>query len=121
MKGIAACQDCPIDITIYRFTGNQGLFRIPQKWCGECDLLVAMVKQTVQELGLEDQTKLEIKPWFLWWFKPLFKQLAWHAPILIINGKLISQGILPDKKIITYALIQNGRINDEITEERVKL
>lgn len=107
MKGITTCQDCPINITIYRFTGSQGFFSVPKKWCEECDLLVAMVKKTVKDLGFQNQTKLEIKPWFLWWFKPLLTNLAWHAPILIVNGKLISQGILPSQQTLTRALMQN--------------
>lgn len=114
MKGIATCQDCPIEIVIYRFTGNQGLFRVPKKWCEECDLLVAMVKQTVKELDLENQTKLEIKPWFLWWWQPLLTNLAWHAPILIINGELISQGIVPDKQALVKVLSKNVRETTEL-------
>lgn len=107
MRGITTCEDCQFNITIYRFTGNQGLFRVPKKWCEECDLLVDLVKKTIKELGIEDKTQLTIKPWFLWFWQPLFTNLAWHAPILIINGKLVSQGILPDKKTITQALTQN--------------
>lgn len=110
MKGIATCQDCPINITIYRFTGSQGFFKVPEKWCEECDLLVAMVKKTVKELGLENQTKLEIKPWFLWWWQPFMKYFAWHAPILVINGKLVSQGVVPSQETLTLAFTQEGAI-----------
>lgn len=104
MKGITTCQDCPINITIYRFTGRQGFFKVPKKWCEECDLLVATVKQTVEELGLENQTKLKVKPWFLWWWQPLFLRFAWHAPIFVVNGKLISQGKIPNKETLVKTL-----------------
>lgn len=114
MKGIATCQDCPVNITIYRFTGSQGLFSMPKKWCEECDLLVAMVKNTIMELGIEDQVNLEIKPWFLWWWLPLLTNLAWHAPILIINGKLVSQGILPSQQTLIKALTQNVSKTTEV-------
>ncbi|MBI2018590.1 hypothetical protein HYS96_02675 [Candidatus Daviesbacteria bacterium] len=107
MRGIATCQDCPINITIYRFTGSQGFFSIPKKWCEECDLLVELVKKTVSSLRLENKTKLTIKPWFPWFWQPLLTNLAWHAPILTINGRLISQGIVPDKHIFTKALLEN--------------
>lgn len=107
MKGISSCQDCPINITIYRFTGSQGFFSIPKNWCEECDLLVALVKKTINELGIESKTQLTIKPWFLWWWQPLSTNLARHAPILIINGSLISQGIVPEKKVLTKALLEN--------------
>ncbi len=107
MKGITTCEDCPIEVTIYRFTGSQGCFSIPKKWCEECDLLVAMVKKTISELGIESKTKLTIKPWFLWWWQPLLKYMAWHAPLLIINGTLISQGKVPNKETLIKALTQN--------------
>lgn len=107
MKGIATCEDCEFNITIYRFTGNQGLFSVPKKWCEECDLLVEMVKKTISELGIEDKTRLSIKPWFLWWWQPLFFYFVWHTPILIINGRLISQGIVPNKETLIKALTQN--------------
>lgn len=104
MKGIVTCQDCPINITIYRFTGNQGFFSVPKKWCEECDLLVRLVEKTVKELGIESKTKITIKPWFLWWWQSLFLYFAWHAPILIINGKLVNQGIIPSKQNLIKAL-----------------
>lgn len=93
-----------INVTIYRFTGKQGFFSIPKKWCEECDLLVALTKSTIREQGLENQAKLTIKPWWLWFWQPLLSYLAWHAPILIINGKLVSQGIVPPKKALVGAL-----------------
>lgn len=104
MKGIVSCQDCPINITIYRLTGSQGFFSIPKNWCEECDLLVVLVKKTISELRFESKTQLTIKPWFLWWWQPFLINLAWYAPILIVNGKLISQGILPSKEALIKAL-----------------
>lgn len=106
MKGIATCEDCPIEVVIYRFTGSQGLFNVPKKWCEECDLLIDMVKKTISDLGLEEKTQLKIKPWFLWWWHPLLNYLAWHAPILIINGRLISQGVVPDKQTLTKVFLK---------------
>lgn len=107
MKGIATCEDCQFYITIYRFTGNQGLLSIPKKWCEECDFLVRTVKKTINDLGIESKTQLTIKPWFLWWWQSLLKYMAWHAPILIINGKLISQGEVPNKEVLVQALNKN--------------
>lgn len=113
MKGISTCQDCQFNITIYRFIGSQGFFRVPKKWCEECDLLVAMVKKTVNEQGIETRTQLTVKPWFLWWWQPLFSYFAWHAPILIINEELISQGIIPSKQGLVKALTQSvARMTD---------
>lgn len=103
MKGIVTCEDCEIFITIYPFIASQGFFFIPKKWCEECDLLIVQVKKTVSELGLEDKVSLTIKPWLLWWWQPLLKYMAWHAPIFVVNGRLISQGVVPDKLTIISA------------------
>lgn len=104
MKGIVTCEDCEFDITIYRFTGSQGLFSVPKKWCEECDILETVVRATIRDLGVEEKTKLTIKPWFLWWWRPFFTHFALHAPILVINRKLISQGTVPDKETMIRVL-----------------
>ena len=85
-------------------TGKQGLFSISENWCRECDLLIAIVEHTVKELHIEDRAKIKIRPWFLWAWLPFFRHFAWHPPILIINGKLISQGIVPGKEQVIDAL-----------------
>lgn len=103
MKGIISCEDCEVEVTIYRFTGSQSFFSVPKKWCDECDLLVTIVRKTIKDLGIEDKTQLTIKPWFLWWWQPLFLHLAWHAPILIINRKLVSQGVVPSQGALIKA------------------
>lgn len=91
-------------ITIYRYAGKQGLFYIPKDWCEECDLLIALVKDTIKELHFEDKVETKIRPWFLWAWLPFFRYFAWHPPLLIIDGKLISQGIVPRKKQVIDAL-----------------
>ena len=93
-----------VQITIYRFSDKQGLFTIPKDWCLECDLLVDMVQDVVKELGVEEKVDLKIRPWFLWAWLPFFRYFAWHAPILVINGKLISQGIVPERQRVAGEL-----------------
>lgn len=93
-----------IQITIYRFSGKQGLFSIPKGWCEECDILIALVQNTVRESNAGDRVDIKIRPWFLWAWLPFFRYVAWHPPMLIMNGKLISQGIVPKKKQIVDAL-----------------
>lgn len=107
MKGIITCEDCEFDVAIYRFTDKQGLFTIPKNWCVECDLLIAAVKKTISDLGIDDKAELIIKPWFIWWWQPLFTHFAWHAPILTINGKLISQGVVPSQKYLIQAFAKS--------------
>ena len=91
-------------IIIYRFAGKQGLFTIPKDWCQECDLLIDMVQDVVRELGMEEKVDLKIRPWFPWAWFVFLRYFAWHAPMLIINGKLISQGIVPKRLDVADAL-----------------
>lgn len=93
-----------IRITIYRFSGKQGLFIIPKDWCRECDLLIDMVQGIVKELGIRERVDIKIRPWFLWAGFVLLRYFAWHAPMLTINGKLISQGIVPERERVADAL-----------------
>ena len=85
-------------IVIYRFSGKQGFFSIPDKWCEECDLLINLVKNVLKSNNLENSTELIIKPWFLWFWLPLFRYGTFHAPILVVNNKVVSKGIVPNKE-----------------------
>lgn len=87
-----------ISVVIYLYTGRQWFFTIPKDWCEECDLLVALVEGVIKELGIEKAVDLKIRPWWIFLWLPLFTKGAWHAPILLVNGKVFSQGIVPDKK-----------------------
>jgi len=93
-----------VQITIYRFTGKQWFFTIPKDWCVECDLLVDMVQDVVKELGIEEKVDLKIRPWFPWAWFVFLRYFVWHAPMLIVNGKLISQGIVPERQRVADAL-----------------
>lgn len=91
-------------IIIYRFTGKQGIFTIPSNWCKECDLLLNIVYNVIDHHADINNINLIIRPWFIWFLVPLFQYHTLHAPMLIINGKLISAGIVPTKEKILDAL-----------------
>ena len=95
-------------IIIYKFTGRQGFFTIPERWCEECDLLVLQVKDAIRSKNLEHSAILIIRPWFLWYWLPLLRYGSFQAPILIINEKWISAGIVPTREKITDALIDSS-------------
>lgn len=94
-------------IVMYRYTGRQGFFTIPKKWCKECDLTFDLINSMIDELGIKDSTELKILPWWLLWFIPLLRYGSLHSPQLIINGKLISAGVVPKKQDIINALNLN--------------
>ena len=89
-------------IAIYRFTGWQGLFRIPDSWCPECDLLLHATQTAIAKAGADPAT-LVVRPWFLWFWKPLMHG-AVHAPILTVNGRPVSHGTVPPVDTIVAAI-----------------
>ena len=89
----------PIEIKIYRITGKQFFFDVPHEMCEECELTVGLTKSVLHELGLAEKdptVKLIVKPWIEYSLEALAKG-GWHAPVLMIDGKIFTQGIVPNK------------------------
>ncbi len=93
----------PLHIIIYRITGKQLFFRIPEKVCEECDLSVAIVHGVIEELGAKDKIKVTVKPWINNLISCLFWG-SWHPPVVTINGKRFSQGVVPNKAHLLHTL-----------------
>lgn len=91
-----------VDIVIYRITGRQGPIDVPHRYCEECDLTVQLTKRVLAELD-NPQVRLDVKPWMLYFWKPIWRG-GWHAPILTINGKVFTQGIVPDPVALKSAI-----------------
>jgi len=91
-------------IIMYRYTGRQGFFTIPEKWCEECDLVFTLVTTVIRERDLAGSVDFVVRPWWLWWFVPLFRYGSLHAPQLVINDKLISAGVVPAREDVEQAL-----------------
>lgn len=87
-----------LEITIYRISGQQFFFKVPGKWCEECDLTIAAVRSVLRELNLEKdgRVRLVIKPWLEYMDQALAKG-GWHPPVVMINGRIFMQGIVPSK------------------------
>jgi len=88
-----------VRITIYKWAGKKGPFRIKSK-CEECDIGIPLVKDIVKRVDRDrGRVRVEVKPWLDNIFEVLWKG-GWHAPIVMINGKVFSQGIVPDAKLL---------------------
>lgn len=82
-------------ITVYPITGRQLSFlRVPHRWCEECNLTIRLVHSVVAELDRDD-IEVEVKPWIRNAFAAL-RRGGWHAPVVTINDKVFTQGIVPD-------------------------
>ena len=90
-----------VRVTIYRYGGRLLLYRITQD-CEECELSVHMARGIARELG-EDKVEIEVKPWLDHFFEALLKG-GWHTPIILINGRKYSQGVVPQREEFREAI-----------------
>lgn len=111
----------PVDVTVYRITGRQGIIDVPHRYCEECDLTIHLVQHVINDLG-PDAARLTVRPWMLWFWKPIFRG-GWHAPIVTVNGRIVSQGVVPAADAIRQAIVtasgsRNPRQPDHLVETR---
>lgn len=93
----------PITVAIYPIAGRQLFFRIPESFCRECDLTVRAVRQVVAELGDAPNIRVVIRPWLNYLPVALLRR-GWHPPVVTVNGKRFSQGVVPDRAALREAL-----------------
>lgn len=97
-----------VTIKIYRISGDQLFFNIPSKWCEECDLSVSIAKKVANEIG-NNKVKIVVKPWINNLLEILPKG-GWHPPVVLVNDKIISQGVVPNLDFLKEKVMQLGNI-----------
>ena len=90
----------------YKWEGRWGLFRIKTR-CSECDLNTTILKNMLVKEFKGRPVKLEIKPWLNNWYSIIFRG-GWHAPIVLVNKRLFSQGVVIDRNKL------NKRVKQEL-------
>jgi glutaredoxin len=93
-----------INITVYRWAGSWGPFSIKIP-CGECSLTKDVIQDTIDNELKGIPIKLEIKEWLSEWWKPL-RKAGWHAPIVLVENKIISQGAALNRGVLTQAVVE---------------
>lgn len=93
----------PVKIQLYRWAGKWGPFKVKIP-CGECSLTVDVINDTIATELAGIPVELETLDWLSSWWKPLFKG-GWHAPIVIVEGKIVSQGHALNRGLLTEAVI----------------
>ncbi len=92
-----------VNLTLYRWAGAWGPFKVKIP-CGECSLTVDVINDTLETELAGIPVKLDIRDWLTEWWKPLPKG-GWHAPIVMVEGKLVSQGHALNRGVLTEAVI----------------
>ena len=94
----------PVTITVFRWAGQWGPFkvRIP---CGECTLTLDVIKDTLANELAGVTVELDVREWLSEWWKPLAKG-GWHAPIVMVDGRIVSQGAALNRGLLAQAVIE---------------
>lgn len=102
----------PIKITLYRWAGSWGPFKVNIP-CGECTLTKDILTDTFENELADVPVELEVKDWLSHWWEPL-KLGAWHAPILVVEGKVISQGGALNRGLLVQSVIAQWANRDQL-------
>ncbi len=93
----------PVKISLYRWAGKWGPFKVSIP-CGECALTTDVIQDTLANELDGIHVTLETHDWLSQWWKPL-RHGGWHAPIVIVEGRLVSQGHALNRGLLTEAVI----------------
>ncbi|WP_439860827.1 glutaredoxin family protein [Pseudomonas sp. MBLB4136] len=92
-----------VRITLYRWAGRFGPLRIRIP-CGECALTRDVIEDTLANELADIPVELRLRDWLSQWWQPLLKG-GWHAPIVMVEGRVISQGNALNRGVLTEAVI----------------
>ena len=93
----------PVKVSLYRWAGKWGPFKVSIP-CGECSLTVDVIQDTFDTELKGIPVELETHDWLSNWWKPLPRG-GWHAPIVMVEGTLVSQGHALNRGVLTEAII----------------
>jgi len=86
----------------YKWEGSWGPFRIAVP-CGECSANEGITQDVVEVEFAGEPVSFEVRPWLNNWWRVL-PLGGFHAPITLVNGKLVSQGAVIDRGLLAYRI-----------------
>ncbi len=95
--------DDAIKVTLYKWAGAWGPFKVNIP-CGECSLTKDVIQDTFDTELNGVKVELDEREWLSEWWRPLPKG-GWHAPIVMVEGKIVSQGHALNRGVLTEAII----------------
>jgi len=91
-------------ISLYRWAGAWGPFKVIIP-CGECSLIRDVIADTMAHELAGIPVELQTYDWLSRWWEPLRKG-GWHAPIVMVEGRVISQGAALNRGLLIQAVIE---------------
>ena len=107
----------PVKVILYRWAGAWGPFKVNIP-CGECSLTVDVIEDTFANELAEIPVELETHDWLSEWWRAL-RVGGWHAPIVVVGGRVVSQGHALNRGVLTEAVIAEHVKHSEITGTRL--
>ena len=102
----------PVNITVFRWAGEWGPFKVNIP-CGECALTKDIIQDCIDTDLAGIDVELDMRDWLTEWWKPLPKG-GWHAPIVLVNGRIISQGAALNRGVLTQSVIEEATGNSPV-------
>lgn len=107
----------PVKIQVFRWAGQWGPFKVKIP-CGECALTGSIIEDTLKKECAGIPVDVDTKDWLSHWWQPLFKG-GWHAPIVMVEGKVISQGLALNRGLFTQAVVEAHARRTELSGTHV--
>jgi len=95
----------PVSLKLYKWAGQWGPFKVKIP-CGECALTEDVIEDTLANELVNANVDFEVKEWLTYWWEPLFASGGWHAPIVLVEGKVIGQGDALNRGVLAEAVIR---------------
>ena len=103
VKAPKAYDHMPAKLLLYRWGGKWGPFKVKIP-CGECTLTTDIVKDVLENELKTAEVELTVRDWLSYMVKAFF-QGARHAPVLMLNGKVLSQGVAINRGLLAEAVM----------------
>ncbi len=94
----------PVKLTLFKWAGRWGPFRIKIP-CGECALTEDVAQDTLENELEGIPVKFEMREWLSEWWVPL-RRGGWHAPIVMVENEVISQGDALNRGILAEKIVR---------------
>lgn len=107
----------PVNITVFRWAGAWGPFKVKIP-CGECALTKDIIQDCIDTDLAGIDVELDMRDWLTEWWKPLPKG-GWHAPIVLVNGRIVSQGAALNRGVLTQSVIEEAVSDTPILDNHV--
>lgn len=94
----------PAKLLVYKWAGRWGPFKVKVN-CGECALTSDIINDMLQGDLQNADVEYGERDWLSHMFEAKFKG-AHHAPAVLLNGKVISQGVAVNRGLIAEKIME---------------